>query len=198
MDVQTITEDPEVAKRKLAAVREQLQRRTDAEYEALEAGYEAILAGKPLINLQQAINSAGLGQDGRPLLAVARADRKQVYVEAGRNKTVIFSAQKTPARWAAQSYTGTLRIILKTRWESASRDGYALVPMIPAEHRPNGSLTNFFILWEVEEWFSSPLIAEPPRDPLLIRPLTGDLYVVEAAWDLTDLERAVMSGRANQ
>jgi hypothetical protein len=35
----------------------------------------------------------------------------------------------------------------------------------------------------------------PDRDPYLLRHVGGALYAVLAAWDLTDLERAIMSAR---
>lgn len=34
------------------------------------------------------------------------------------------------------------------------------------------------------------------KDPYLLRPIHGDLCAVVAAWDLTELERSVMAGRA--
>src|SRR5690554_1517948 len=57
---------------------------------------------------------------------------------------------------------------------------YALVPMIPAEvrNRMKGQVRDHYILWEVEEWATQPLRTEPDRDPLLLRPLAGDLYAV--------------------
>jgi hypothetical protein len=42
----------------------------------------------------------------------------------------------------------------------------------------------------VEEW-----TRVPPRDPALLRHIRGDLWVVLAVWDLTDLERLVLSQR---
>jgi hypothetical protein len=35
----------------------------------------------------------------------------------------------------------------------------------------------------------------PPGDPALLRPIGGDLYAVEAVWDLTELEQLVLSQR---
>ena len=32
----------------------------------------------------------------------------------------------------------------------------------------------------------------PPRDPALLRNITGTLYAVLAVWDLTEVERAVL------
>jgi hypothetical protein len=35
----------------------------------------------------------------------------------------------------------------------------------------------------------------PPEDPALLKHIGGDLYAVLAVWNLTELERAVLSGR---
>lgn len=44
-----------------------------------------------------------------------------------------------------------------------------------------------FILWEVDRW-----IPEPPRDPFLLKHIGAGLYAILAAWELTEIERAVM------
>jgi len=64
------------------------------------------------------------------------------------------------------------------------------VPLIPVHLRPKRGLANYHILWEAE-WRRL-----PPVDPLLIRRLgKGDLWVVVAAWDLTEVERAAIAAR---
>lgn len=203
MNVPTIEVPTETAQRKLAAYRAQLRRRADAEYEAAAAGYEALAEGKPLLSLADAINSAGLGDDGRPRLAIARADRKQVKVSDGRFSWrsrvpighIVYDA--TSENFHAFDYAGSLRI--DVRWRDGKTvqipTGYALVPMVPADVRPSGQLRDYFILWEVEQWSDARIGAKPDIDPYLLRHLAGDLYIVEAEWDLTELERAIMSGR---
>jgi hypothetical protein len=46
-------------------------------------------------------------------------------------------------------------------------------------------------LWEAE-WRRV-----APRDPYLLRHVGGDIWVVLAAWDLTEVERAAMATRLN-
>jgi hypothetical protein len=65
----------------------------------------------------------------------------------------------------------------------------AIVPIIPVHLRPKRGLANYHILWEAE-WTK-----RYPVDPYLLRRLGGDAWLVVAAWDLTDVERAVMSSR---
>jgi hypothetical protein len=73
----------------------------------------------------------------------------------------------------------------------------AMTPLVPIHLRPKprqgnpqGALANYHILFEAE-W--RPV---PPKDPLLLRRVgQADLWVVLAAWDLTEVERAVLAGR---
>lgn len=198
MNVPTIEMPKEQAQRKLAAYRTQLRRRVDEEYEAAAAGYEALAGGKPLLNLADAINFAGLGEDGRPRLAIARADKKQIEVRTTWPSTrdhIRYDAL-SPNYNGIWSYSGPL--VIDVRWNIPGikiKNGFALVPMVPADVRPSGQLRDYFILWEVEEWSDRRIGAQPDRDPYLLQHLMGDLYIVVAEWDLTELERAVMSGR---
>lgn len=70
----------------------------------------------------------------------------------------------------------------------------ALVPIVPPKLMPRGRLENYLTLWEVEDWTwrTSP---SPPGDPALLQHVGGDLYAVLATWDLTELEKLVLSGR---
>jgi hypothetical protein len=87
------------------------------------------------------------------------------------------------------------RIIYQHPNPRDAHNGYALIPMIPADVRPRDALENCYVLWEVEHWADRPIRATPDRDPYLLKHLAGDLYAVIAEWDLTELERAIMQGR---
>lgn len=69
----------------------------------------------------------------------------------------------------------------------------AIVPTIPPALRPPLKLSGYHILWEAE--WTQHEVPVPPGDPALLRHLGGDLYAVLAVWDLTELERAVLSVR---
>ena len=71
--------------------------------------------------------------------------------------------------------------------------GYAMVPMVPADVRPEtGQLKDWFVLWEVEQWHDN-RHTEPPRDPFLLKHIGGTLYAILAEWDLTEVERSIMA-----
>jgi hypothetical protein len=192
MNVQQLSMPREQAREKLRAVRQQLHRRADSEYQQLETAYKAAAQGKPLIMLSEALRTAPLDEKGRPRLAVSRADRVQVRFQAW------------TGRW---SWTSTARgqefrnsqlqvLVDHTGADYRTPDGYALVPIVPPDVRGNHSLETHSILWEVEQWADRPIGARPDIDPLLLKHLGGDLYAVVAEWDLTDIERAIMAARA--
>jgi hypothetical protein len=200
MNVELIKIAPEVAKAKLASYRKAIAAREHskaatrvvAEYRSIEAGYAAAARGLPLIELSKAMALGGWDEHGRPRFAVARADKNRIrctwlsgeltffdpvvgrYNRQGIMRHVFRGAQ-LPARTGAN---------LQQWWE-----GNAIVPMVPPDvlPRPDLDLSRRVILWEAD-WTTAPV------DPLLLLPLGGDLYAVEACWDLTPLERAVISG----
>ena len=65
----------------------------------------------------------------------------------------------------------------------------AQTPIIPMRLMPEYNLMNYFILWEVEKWTKFDM---PKPDPLLLKRITENLFVVLASWDLTELERMVI------
>lgn len=196
MNVQTITEPQESATAKLKAYRAQLHRRADAEYQAIAKGYEALAKGLPLIDLGAVMRDVECDEKGRPKLAIARADRRQVRFRTNTwwgNRQAFDTRERDVA-----SETLYVEVDLP-QFDGYRSDGYALVPLVPADavERAGGrvALKNHFVLWEVEKWSDRSLRAQPDRDPYLLRHLGGDLYAVVAEWYLTDLERAVMAGR---
>lgn len=84
---------------------------------------------------------------------------------------------------------------------SWTREAWAAqVPIIPlgvrekAGLRIDANLRTYAILWEADDWrwMRDPA---PTRDPALLRHVAGDIYAVLATWDLTEVERLVLSGR---
>lgn len=206
MDVPTISMPRHEAEEKLHHYRERAHRRADAEHETLVSAYEALAEGTPLISLQDAIGGAGKDEMMRPRLAIARADRRQIkFVWPSWSTRALFDAHHPNAKRRSESLVIEVEMGYRPDVEAPSGvlqtvRGYALVPLIPADvrNRMAGQPRDHFILWEVEDWSDVRIRAEPDRDPLLLRPLGGDLYAVLDSWDLTELERFVMRGRAEQ
>jgi hypothetical protein len=208
MNVTTIEMDRDEALAKVAAWMQEKHADQAVVREQCIKGYEALAEGKRLIQLDAAIRGGGFYPAGHPKLAVARADRREVFMRwsAGRQEIRFDTRQGTP--YSPRGNPGTLvRTINAQRtsdiWHVVNGerkwlrdiDGFAQVPLLPADCRPQtGQLRDWFILWEVERWYSTPDRVEPDRDPMLLEHVAGQLYAVLAEWDLTELERAVMAG----
>lgn len=192
MNVDLITMDPATAKQKLRHYRRRTHADAEDVYRRCADAYAALAAGTPVIDLQQVFANCPVDDRNRPLLAIARADRKEVKFTADsfRSQFVFDSrAMRGSSRFRDNQ---TLRIPFSGDRFNRANDGYATVPMVPADVRPaTGRLRDWFILWEVEQWAGRPII-DPPYDPFLLTHLGGTLYGVLAEWDLTEVERAVM------
>lgn len=158
----------------------------DAEIAAI---YKRIAQGKTVIRALESIRAAGVDEKGLPKLAIARADMPLCYWHTSHSGDCEFN----DSRWRTSRST----VALKSRTIRMSWPGVpnlngvheAQVPLIPVHLRPKRGLANYHILWEAE-WTK-----RYPVDPYLLRRFGGDAWLVVAAWDLTDVERAVMSSR---
>lgn len=184
MKVETLKMDPDTARelwRKYQSHRAH-QAPHDAEIAAI---YKRIAQGKTVIRALESIRTAGLNEHGMPKLAIARADQTQCVLRTRGADSVVFECE----RWARRNQTKN--IPLDWHAHGIQKDGQAFVPIIPVHLRPKRGLANYHILWEAE-WTK-----RYPVDPYLLRRFGGDAWLVVAAWDLTDVERAVMSSRLN-
>ncbi|KKL76663.1 hypothetical protein LCGC14_2042670 [marine sediment metagenome] len=55
---------------------------------------------------------------------------------------------------------------------------------------PEGDLKNYYILWEVKLWEILPEV----KDPFLLKRISQNMFVILGAWDITELERAIIEG----
>jgi len=168
---------------------------------ALMQAYKHLARGTTVLDLQAAMVQAGSKLfDGCPIplpcLAIVNSDAVECYLELDTDGSAVFKAQRwidararrRVVRFPAGtflSYDGEARRVL---WQHHRKS--TLTPIIPPALRPKHDLANYKTLWEVEAWS-----AEPPKDPMLLKPLGGMLYAVLATWDLTEMERAVLRGR---
>lgn len=179
-------------------------RRRDPETVLATEVYRLLAAGKVLVDVGVAIREAGFDEKMRPKLALARADRKQVHFTWSGGTTGVFNCG-TRGAWQPQfrhHVNFNRRHNVVRRYSDGSQfgatvEGFALVPMVPPDvsycgRRP----AECHILWEVEKWADESLLAEPPVDPYLLHRVGGDLFEILGQWDLTEVERYVMAGRA--
>lgn len=193
MNIPTITMPATDALAKLQTYRQALHAKADAKYEAIAAGYAALAKGTPLVDLAAVFATAPVDEQGRPRLAIARADTHAVSVSTDASAYVFNSHKQGPQGWVASGIGSRARripvlgLVHKT-WN----ENYSLVPMVPPDVRGQRSLGKHFVLWEVERWVRERELF-PQRDPYLLKPIGGLLYAVVGEWELTDLERSILS-----
>lgn len=202
MNTPTITATPEEAKEKLAAYKARSRRLSDPEYHDIILAYEWLAKGHKLIDVGVAIRDTGFDDKMRPKLALARADRREVRFEWGGNSDVaLFDASaRGRVRWTPQfmervNFNRRHGLTNCSPWGGTSIEAFALVPLVPAEIRP-GKLSDYHILWEVDEWHDHSQTAVASPDPYLLRRVKGDLFAIIAEWELTEIELMVCQGRA--
>ena len=193
MDLGVIEITEEEAEARVKEYEALLSEERSAEDDALLSAYRAAKRGLPVISLSKAFQIGGFHDNGLPKLAIARADAKECWVEVGSQGKLKFASKEWDR--ARGALVGQHHVLVDTgvsqpagvkRWR-----GKTIVPLVPPRHRPKrGRIANFHILWEVDEW-----TPQPPRDPALLRHIRGDLWSVLAVWDLTELERLVLTQR---
>ena len=202
MEVPTLKIDPKEARAQLRKMRRAKHRQAEAKYAELESVYAAAGRGKKLLDVHEAILWAGFKECGRPELAIARADRRRVRFTWGGGRRFRFDSHARPGFGA---YSAAL-VHEVTAFEPHGRvsehgytemlEGYASVPLVPAELRPAKDLNPYHILWEVEEWRDTDREETIDPDPMLLRHLVGTIYTIECVWELSDLERRVLEALA--
>lgn len=152
----------------------------------IERIYRAIARGKTVISVNDAIVRGGLDSQGRPRLAIMRADQHQCICQTYRSDRVVFCS--ATGSKAAEWY---FQIPWPNRTQRPMQGSVALLPRIPPQHRPaQGTLPSYHLLWEAN-W------SDLPDDPYLLRRIGKDAFVVVAAWELTEIELSVVRAHAN-
>lgn len=173
----------------------------------LLAVYGHMRHGKKIVDIYESFRKAGLNGYGDPKFAICRADGKQCFCLKIEDGSAFFSMKRldrwnrTPRKTYADVSlpSGTFQWAPKdsalpmSSYNIKNQVIQCLVPIIPAKilvKEVRASLKNYHILWEVDKWKQI-----PPRDPILLKRLTPNLFGVLATWDLTPLERAIIRGR---
>ena len=198
MNLTTIEISPEEATERLAEYEGALRGERSAEDEAIAAGYRAAKRGLSVIELSKAVEAGGRFDNGLPRIAIARGDAKECWVEVrtwtyNETSELLYRDSAWGENRGALVGNHSVRVSAPFRGRGKEMRGHTIVPLIPPRHRPKRyRLKRCHVLWEVEAW--TPV---PPRDPALLRHIRGDLWAVLATWDLTQLERAVLSARTS-
>jgi hypothetical protein len=156
----------------------------------IQRTYQLIAQGRIVIKAIDSIVAAGLNDERLPKLAIVRADAEECFWLPTRGGGAF---AMTNVSWRDREHHSRRITIAEGTWPEQSRDRRShrtVVPLIPIHLRPKRGLQNYHALWEAE-WRPA-----PPLDPLLLRRIgVSDLWVVLAAWDLTEVERAALAAR---
>jgi hypothetical protein len=181
----------------------------------LKQTYYHLSQGRKVIDIFEVFKNSGLRENGDPFLGLARADwNKVVFHKLPMGAAAFTKSEKNALDWQGNSQVpaGSVELPSTTfptwkarevpensgEWEK-SHPGLdrsklqSKVPIIPAHILPNGSLENYYILFEVLEgqWAELPV---PPvaADPYLLKRINANAFVVLAEWDITPIEQAIM------
>jgi hypothetical protein len=161
-------------------------------------GYRKLAAGQRLVDVIEVFRSLDRSQyddQCRPRLAFARATATYCQFQriSGNGSARFTDLPGKPSKRKRHEFPGGTFLHWDAIGHSHMPVNYwsrheARVPLIPTCLRPRKAIDSYFILFEAE-W--KPI---PPKDPLLLRQLHEDIYVIVAEWNLTELERAVLQG----
>lgn len=200
--------DVEEARAKVEQYRSVVKAERTSEDTAIAHAFSVAAKGKRIITLNETVRAGGVDELGRPRIAVCRATATRCAFRE-RSEEIQFWDDQAPAirDWTVTAPVGRFHLIIP--WQRENRmptaDGRrwppnatAIVPIVPPALRPPrrhrrvgiapDPLAACHIIWEAE-WTSA-----APRDPALVRQIGAlDLWEVLATWDLTELERAVIT-----
>ncbi len=192
---------PEQAKEEWKKYVQLLKKRKEKYLETMKKAHYEMKQGRELIDVYKIMKESGLNEKEEPKLAIARADIKKVVfkkrdegtgtfeMEGGWNRggyrTDIELPQNTfKIHWARRDPTVNTWQILKEKITTQ-------VPNIPAELVPEGDFKDYYILWEPLEWQELP----ETKDPILLKRISQNLFVILGSWDLTELEQSIIRGQ---
>lgn len=200
MEIQKIQMPKEKAKIEWKAYNKLVKTKHEKYLEDMKKCMYQLSQGKALIDINKVMEKAGVTKNYEPKLAIARADWKEAFFTKKDSGRGFFSDSKK--EWYSKS-NGDVDLPPETfvQWlrEKNSAADWAIlnariktkVPIIPAQLMPAGKLSEYYILWEVEKWEQLP----KQEDPLLLKRVTENLFVILSAWDVTELEQSIISGR---
>ena len=171
------------------------------EYGELLTVYKQLARGSKVISVNKSMESMGVHPNGHPVLAIANADSRWCWFvrQAGlisdpdgqwdHPASAFISDFSINPGWVKSPFRrATKKTVFRfLRQHFPIRCDYiqARVPTVPGRVLPRGNLKNYIIMWEAN-WETSPV------DPILLRRITREFFVVICEWHLTRTECLVL------
>lgn len=189
MHTERMTVNPTEARALYRAYKQHMHYSSPLDREIMRC-YQLIAQGRLVIRALESIVKAGTDTDGFPKLGIVRADASQCFLRLYDNGSARMSSTMSPSNSSHRQYVdfprGSFPVSARGHYWRAE----SIVPPCPLQYRPRRGLANYHILFEAE-WHR-----RIPVDPLLLRRVgKADLWAVLAAWDVTEVERAVLQSR---
>lgn len=156
-----------------------------------------------IVDVYKAFQKVGMTETQNPKLAIVRADSQWCHLYKKNNGGAIFSHERKE-KWNPHSVfaEGDVELPAQTYAWSKVEEGYrylkTVAPIIPPRVQIASSMKitpyHYHILFEAEYWTDDPE-PTPPKDPILGRMLTPNIFGVYATWDLTELEQSLLLGK---
>jgi hypothetical protein len=207
MNIETIKMPKRKAQFEWKNYRLALIRRQDKYLKQIKSCLWHMSRGRKLLDIYEVMKKCGTNGDEEPKIAIAREDWEKVYFVKVNSTTGVFSGTDnghmihsdvalpsgTFKKWSTWSKEEVAQGKTQSWMEGRIRHDIlsTKTPIIPATFLPKGNLSNYYILWEVDKWDE-----EPPKDPILLKRLSPNLFAVLAVWNLSKLERAIIRGRS--
>ncbi len=181
---------------------ELLKTRKEKYLETMKKAHYEMKQGRELIDVYKIMKESGLNEVEEPKLAIARADINEVIFKRRDSGTGSFEMEEGWNRGGWKTDVELPQNTFKIHWKRQIRNGVesqwqidkekikTKVPIIPAELVPDGDLKNYYILWEPSEWQELP----ETKDPILLKRISQNLFVILGSWDLTELEQSIIRG----
>lgn len=173
-----------------------LKKRKEKYLQTMKQAMYHMKEGRELLDVYKVMKMAGLNENNEPRLAIARADLNKVTFEKRDEGTGNFNMDgwkdsvSLPQKTFNIHWNREEGVEDNNSWRIDKKQIRTKVPVIPVEILPDGNLKNYYILWEVNEWEELP----ETKDPLLLKRISENLFVILGAWDLTELEQSIISG----
>lgn len=188
MQFDFITMQKEKAKEKYKQHLEIIKKHKTKALKEAKRMYYHLSKGRKLLDIWKVFENAGLNSDGNPRLAIAPANLEEIRFKKRNNRSSYFFIEGRYSWDEKWFYTLPKEIYPKWNEEGIIS---TKVPTVPAKHIPKGKLENYWILWDVKTWDKLP----DNKDPILLRQISDNVFVVIAKWNLTKLEKAILRGR---
>lgn len=204
METDTIDMTVEEAEEAYKKYAELVKEREEKSLEILKQASYHLSQGRKVLNIYDSILRGGVDENKEPKLAIGRADWGTVFFTKHRGKSGAFGSARVGSNWGKVDSVRLPINYFDEEWEiEDSTKSWSepkrptiksAIPLIPAELMPKGKLNNYYILFEVGRWEEDLSRRRVGDDPLLLRRLSENMFVVLAMWDVSPLEKAVLEG----